>query len=113
MNTREVLKKALKDCDREEFANFPGMSFESLHNPICGDLSYLPKRRNPNILERKYLLIDIIQKTTGNMLVRETIVEELSCLLIEKTAIPTTGTPAIVQIAAILKEFAYIQDNGE
>lgn len=108
MNTRKILKEALKGCDREEVAKFLGMSLGSLNNQIAGELPYSPKGRSPNILDRAYLLIDIIHETTGNVLILEKLAEEFGYLLIENPAITTTETPAIQQIAAILKEFSAV-----
>nr|DAP32740.1 MAG TPA: regulatory protein [Caudoviricetes sp.] len=111
MNTRKILKDALKGCDREEVAKFVGISLGSLNNQIAGEMPYAPKGKTPNLLDRVCLLIDIIHETTGNALILEKLAEEWGYLLIENPAITTTETPAIQHIAAILKEFAHVIDE--
>lgn len=111
MNTRKILKDALKGCDREEVAKFVGISLGSLNNQIAGEMPYAPKGKTPNLLDRVCLLIDIIHETTGNVLILEKLAEEWGYLLIENPAITTTETPAIQHIAAILKEFAHVIDE--
>lgn len=108
MNTRKVLKDALKGCDRGEVARFIGISLGSLNNQVAGELPYSPKGNSPNILDRAYALIDIVHETTGDISILEKLAEEFGYLLIENPAITTTETPAIQQIAAILKEFSSV-----
>lgn len=108
MNSRKVLKDALKGCDREEVAKFIGISLGSLNNQIAGEKPYSPKGTSPNILDRVYALVDIVHETTGDISILEKLAEEFGYLLIENPAITTTETPAIQQIAAILKEFSAV-----
>lgn len=106
MNTRKVLKAALIGCDRGEVAKAVGMTLGSLNNQVAGELPYLPKGRTPNMLDRVYGLIDITFETTGRMDILEKFAEEFGYMLIANPTIRTDESPAVAQIARILKEFS-------
>jgi len=111
MNTRNVLKDALRGCDREEVARMVGMSLGSLNNQVAGELPYFPKGKTQNFLERVYNFIDITYATTGRMIVLEKMAEEFGYMLIANPTIIAADSPAITRIAAILKEFSAVIDE--
>ena len=111
MNTRAILKEALKGCDRAEVAHFLGMSLGTLNNQVAGELPYFPKGRTQNILDRVYNLVDITHETTGTNVVLEKFAEEFGFILIANPAIRTDATPAVSKIAQILKEFSHVIDE--
>lgn len=111
MNTRKILKEALKGCDREEAARAAGMSLGSLNNQVSGELPYLPKGKTPNLLDRIYLLIDAVRESTGSMLILEKLAEEFGFMLIANPAITAAESPAITRISEILHEFAAVIDE--
>lgn len=111
MNTRNILKEALRGCDREEVARMVGMSLGSLNNQIAGELPYAPKGNTQNFLDRVYNFIDITYSTTNQMVVLEKLAEEFGYMLIANPAIIAADSPAITRIAAILKEFAAVVDE--
>ena len=111
MNTRNVLKDALRGCDREEVARMIGMSLGSLNNQVAGELPYFPKGKTQNFLERVYNFIDATYSTTGRMVVLEKTAEEFGYMLIANPTIVAADSPAITRIAAILKEFSAVIDE--
>lgn len=111
MDTRKVLKEALRGCDRREVAKILEMHIGSLNNQVAGELPYRPKGHTQNILDRIYNLIDITYETTGKMLVLEAFAEEFGFYLIKNPAIQATNIPAIKKISEILKDFAEVVEE--
>ncbi len=111
MNTRKVLKDALKDCDRKAVADAVGMSVGSLNNQVAGEHPYTPKGKTQNLLERMYNLIDQTYTENGRMVIMEALAEEFGFMLIRNPSIMTDKSPAMTQVAAMLKKFGAVVDE--
>ncbi len=106
MDTRKVLKEALKGCDRKAVAEILEIHIGSLNNMVAGELPYLPKGNTQNFLDRVYNFIDITYETTGKMTVLEALAEEFGFMLIKNPMVHATDLPAFSKISEILKDFS-------
>ncbi|MDD5728263.1 MAG: hypothetical protein PHV59_06855 [Victivallales bacterium] len=111
MNSRKILKLALKGCDRREVARAIGMSLGSLNNQVAGELPYFPKGNTQNFVDRIVNFIDISYETTGRMILLEEIAEEFGFLLISNPMIHATSMPAVAKVSEILRDFAAVVDE--
>lgn len=110
MDSRKILKEAMRGCDRGDVAKAVGISLGSLNNQIAGESPYFPKGQTQNLLERVYNLIDATYGCTGKMVVLEKLAEEFGFMLIANPVIRSNDSPALHQIAGILREFATLID---
>ena len=111
MNTRLIMKKALKGCDRAEVAAALEMHIGSLNNQVAGELPYKPKGKTQNMLERVYNFIDVTHESTGKMIVLEALAEEFGYCLIKNPAVHSCNKPAVTKITEILKDFSAVIDE--
>lgn len=111
MNTRQMLKKALYGCDREEVAKAMGMNVGSLNNQVAGEKPYFPKGKTQNFLDRVYNFIDATYESTGKMITLEALAEEFGFMLVKNPAVHACDSPAVAKIAAILQDFAKVVDE--
>jgi hypothetical protein len=68
MNSRQILKKALKGADRHAVAKAVDMQIGSLNNQVAGERPYFPKGKTQNFLERVVNCIAAINADTGNFI---------------------------------------------
>ena len=111
MNSRQILKKALKDCDRKFVADTMEMSVGSLNNQVAGELPYKPKGKTKNFVDRVMSFIDAVNVDSGNLILLEWMAEEFGCIVIKNPAISATNSPAITKISEILRDFASVVDE--
>ncbi len=111
MNTRQILKKALYGCDREEVARGMGICLGSLNNQIAGEKPYYPKGTTQNVLDRIYNFIDVTYESTGKMIILEALAEEFGFLLIKNPAVNAADSPAVTKISEILRDFGVMLEE--
>ena len=111
MNSRQILKKALKGADRYAVAKAMRIQIGSLNNQIAGELPYLPKGGTPNFLDRLMGFLEAVEANTGKLVLLEWIAEEFGCILIRNPSVSTTNSPAISKTAEILRDFAGVVDE--
>ncbi len=111
MNSRKILKLALKGCDRDDVAKAIGISKGSLNNQVAGEKPYFPKGHTQNFVDRVVNFIDITYESTGKMILLEQLAEEFGFITIQNPAIKATGTPVVSKVSEILKDFAGVIDE--
>ena len=114
MNSRQILKKALKGCDRKFVADSMEVSVGSLNNQVAGERPYQPKGNTTNFLDRVMLFIDATYAETCRHDLLQWMAEEYDCILINNPLISVTTCPAISKISEILQDFAaVVEETGK
>ncbi len=111
MNSRQIMKKALKGCDRNFVAETMGIQVGSLNNQVAGELPYHPKGKTKDFIDRVMSFIDATNAETGQQVLLEWMAEEFGCILINNPMISAASSPAISKISEILRDFAAVIDE--
>lgn len=110
-DSRNILKIALKDCDREAVAKVMTIAVGSLNNQVAGELPYRPKGDTMNFIERTMAFLEEVESQTGNRILLEWMAQEFGCLLVCNPAIRAAKSPAITKVSEILRDFAGVVDE--
>lgn len=111
MNSRQILKIALKGADRHKVATAMEMQIGSLNNQVAGQLPYYPKGKTLIFVDRTMNFMEAVEAETGKLILLEWMAEEFSCILIRNPAVNVSDSPAISKISEILQDFAGVIDE--
>lgn len=106
MNSRKILKNALRNVDRRKAAQIMGISLGVLNNQIAGEKPYSPKGTTPNFLERFYNLIDFLFESNGDLFIVEQLAEDYGYMLVANPEINASPLPVLSNVSRMVKRFS-------
>lgn len=106
MNSRKILKIALKNVDRKKAAEIIGVSLGVLNNQIAGERPYRPKGNTPNFLERFCNLVEFLYDENGDAFILEQLVEDYGFMLVKNPEINASPLPVLSNVSRMVKRFS-------
>lgn len=106
MNSRKILKNALRSVDRKKAAEIIGVSLGVLNNQIAGERPYRPKGNTPNFLERFCNLVEFLYDENGDAFILEQLAEDYGFMLVKNPEINASPLPIISNVARVVKRFS-------